>query len=161
MEDALRLGQSAKRVFAQVPPLDVVRQEVLRLPGQQDLAAVAREADPSGSVDLDAEVVLVGDDGLTGVQTHPYPHLGAGWPGVFSHSPLGSDGGLDRAIRVLEGDEELVATTVDLPAARLRHRSAQNRPVVDEHVAELLAEAVRKVGRALEVGEEERDRARR
>ena len=42
--------------------------------GEQDLAAVARRADPGCADDVEPEVALVADRRLAGVQAHPHPH---------------------------------------------------------------------------------------
>ena len=70
--------------------------------------------------------------------------------------------GGDRGRSVGEGDEERVALCVDLDATVADERVAKHATVLGQHLGVALgSELVQQLGRALDVGEEERDGARR
>ena len=93
----------------------VVPEQRARRLREQDLAAVARRADARRADDVEAEVALVADGRLAGVQAHPHPHLGPLRPGVRTESPLSRNRAGDR---------------LPLPAGRSRrtHRPACRLP---------------------------------
>ena len=105
-------------------------------------------------MDVDADVALLGDERLAGVEAY-------------------SD--LDRPVQRLlclrrrreriggagEGDEEGVALRVDLDAAVGGERLAKHPPVFGESVCVGVAELLQELRRALDVGEQEGDRAGR
>ena len=120
------------------------------------LAAVGERSDARAAVHVDADVALGGELGSSGVQADAHAdrpvreRLAAGPRGVGC------------ALGGREGDEEGVALRVDLDAAVGRERLAQRAPVLGERLAvRVRAELPEQARRALDVGEEERDRAGR
>jgi hypothetical protein len=77
------------------------------------------------------------------VHADPNADLLLAGPLLAGERELCVDRRLRRRGRVLEGDEELVATAVDLVAAARRGRLADEVPVLDENLAPALLEAVR------------------
>ena len=73
--EALRSGYVPEPMVAEVADRDTGRQgalgELRRCPGQEDLAAVCRSADPRGPVDVESDVTTADDGGVAGVQAHP------------------------------------------------------------------------------------------
>jgi hypothetical protein len=79
---------------------------------------------------------------------------------VIVQRALRIDGGGDRIARAGEREEERVALRVDLRAAPLTEALADETPVVAGDVSvSLVAELLEELGRALDVGEDERDGA--
>ena len=118
-----------------------------------DLPAVRGRADPGGTVDVEADVALVGDDGVAGVDADPDADRGL-------RRSLDSLGCRDGVVGPTEGDEERVALRVDLDAV-VRRRSRADPPVLGQQVGVVLAVFVEQTCRALDVGEQEGDRAGR
>ena len=123
--------------------------------GKEHLAAVPRSHHPGGAVDVHADVVVVGDDRLAAVDSHPHPDPDLG-QGV-----LRGDRGLNGVGRSLERGEERVATGVDHDAAVLRDRRTHDAVVLREERGVVVSELVQQPRRALDVGEEKRDFSRR
>src|SRR5205823_3548215 len=72
--DPLPLGQIPEPMVPKV--VQVVRAgEIARRLGNQDLAAVACGRDPSGPMDVETDIALLGQQRLTRVHAHPYPDL--------------------------------------------------------------------------------------
>ncbi len=137
----------------------VVPEQRARRLREQDLAAVARRADARRANDVEAEVALVADGRLAGVQAHAHPHLGPLRPGVRAESPLSRNRAGDRLRCAREGVEERVALRVDLRAALRAQVLAEEPAVLADDFAVVVAELLEQPRRALDVGEEERDRA--
>ena len=116
------------------------------------------EADAGGTMDVDAKIVLVGEDRMPGMHPHANPELRVFGPGVLGHRALGNHGRLGRRTRIVEGDEEFVASAVDLRPVGVVDRSADEMPVLDQHAVPLVFEPVRQLRRPLEVCEEEGNR---
>ena len=141
------------------PGRQVVVDQVARRPGQQDLAAVPGGHDPRGPVDAETDVAVVPHRRFARVEPHAYADLAAGGPSVRACAPLGSDRCEHRIPRASECGEERIALGVDHATARLRDSRRHQRVVVDEDVViPIRAEGLQQLGRALDVGEEERDR---
>jgi hypothetical protein len=70
-------------------------------------------------------------------------------------------GGEQAVVRAAEHEEERVTLRVDLFAAALADRLAQQSPVLVENVAVRIAKLANEPRRLFDVGEEERDRADR
>ena len=88
------------------------------------------------------------------MEAHPHAHRTGGEP------VTGRARGVCRSCSGREGDEERVALRVDLGAAVLRGRFANDPPVLGERVGVPRgAELVQQPRRAFDVGEEERDRS--
>ena len=137
----------------------VVPEQRARRLREQDLAAVARRADARRADDVEAEVALVADGRLAGVQAHPHPHLGALGPVVCAESALGRNRAGDRLRCARERVEERVALRVDFRAALRAQVLAEEPPVLADDFAVVVTERLEQPRRALDVGEEERDRA--
>ena len=123
---------------------------------QDRLAAVGERSHARAAVHVDADVALGAELGSSGVQAdahadRPVRERLAACPSCVGCAPGGR-----------EGDEEGVALRVDLDAAVGRERLAQRAPVLGERFAvRVRAELPEQARRALDVGEEERDRAGR
>jgi hypothetical protein len=124
--------------------------------GHQDLAAVCECGDPHATMDVDPDVALAGERGRPGME-----------PDAHADRPLRQRREA-RACRVSragggrERDEEGVALRVDLDAIRGAERLAQQQSVLGQRVRVSVGpERLEQAGRALDVGEQEGDRARR
>ena len=93
---------------------------------EEHLAAVPRSHHPCGAVDVHPDVVVVGDDRLAAVDSHPHPDTDLG-QGV-----LRGDRGRDGVGRSLEDDEERVAAGVDHDATVLGDRRTHDAVVLCE-----------------------------
>jgi hypothetical protein len=71
------------------------------------------------------------------------------------------DRGVDRLAGAREGEEERVALRVDLASTGRAERLADDPAMLRENLAVRLPELLEERSRALDVGEDERDRARR
>ena len=110
LEEALCADQVLQAVLAEVADRSVRREEAARRLGDDDLAAVRGGRDPRCSVDVYADVALVGHERLAGVNAHP----DADRPGL--ERPLRLDRGGDGVGGPRERDEERVALRVHLDA---------------------------------------------
>src|SRR5262249_31402231 len=160
---ALRVVDVLQPLLAEVAEADAGRQLVAHQGGgggrEEHLAAVCGMGDPRALVQAQAVIALVADLGLTGVETHPHAALGALRPVVLRQRALCLDCRGDGVASAREGVEEGVALRVHLAASVLGEGDAQQATVVGEQVAVLLPELLQQAGRALDVGEEHRDRA--
>ena len=138
----------------------VAEQRASRL-GEQDLAAVARRADARRADDVEPEIPLFADRRLARVQAHPHAHLLPSRPLVGRERALGGDRPGDGVPCAREGVEERVALGVDLGSTLVAEALAEQLPVVADDVAVGVPELLEQPGRALDVGEEERDGASR
>ena len=139
---------------AEVAQLDRAVEEVVRDARDDDLAAVSRGADPGAAVDVEADVALGGDDGLAGMNPHAHAHRASAQSARCASAAAST---ASRAPR--ERAEERVALCVDLDAAVCGDGIAYQAPVLRECVRIRLPEALEQPRRALDVGEEQRDRA--
>jgi len=90
------------------------------------------------------------------VHPHPDPHGVAARELVLAEPPLGLAAGHHGVGRVGERDEQPVPLGLDLHAAVLGERGAQQLVVVVEHlVVRRVAETCQQRGRTLDVGEDE------
>ena len=141
---------------------EIAADERARRLREQHLPAVARRADPRRADDVHADVALVADRRLAGVQAHPHLDLGAARPLVRRERALAGDRGRDRVARTPERVEERVALRVDLAPAGRAERLAQDPPVVGDDRRRIRSpSSLEQLGRALDVREEERDRSGR
>ena len=110
-------------------------------------------------MDVDADVPLLADHGLARVEAHTHPQGRPVRPLVLSQGPLCGDRGGDRVPRPLEAVEERIALGVDLLAAPLAERVADQAAVLGKRAGVPFAELLEQLGRALDVGEDEGDGA--
>ena len=119
------------------------------------LAAVRGAHHPRRAVDVDADVALVGDDRLTRVDPDPHLHR------TVAERLLSFSRGRNGVGCASERNEQRVALRVDLDPFVTTEHVAQGAPVIGKqrHVARPVL--VQQARRALDVGEEERDRPSR
>ena len=153
LEDPLRRGQVLEPVLAEVTQTVLARKVARRL-RHQHLPTVTRSRDPRRSMDVDADIAVLRQQRLARVDTHPHPDRAVQRLAGFPRSR-------ERVRRTRERDEEGVALRVDLDAVVARERRAQHLPVLGQRVRIRLPELVQKPRRALDVREEEGDRAAR
>jgi hypothetical protein len=132
----------------------VVFDETSRRLGEDDLAPVCGRGDAGSAVDVHADVALVGDDRLAGVDADAHANR-AGFQGA---ARVG--GGRDCVGGTREGNEEGIALRVDLDSALGSAGLSDQPPMLGECLrVRLCAQLVEQPGRALDVREEERDSA--
>ena len=152
-------------VLAEVPERDVARQlvgdQLARGARDQHLSAVAGRADPRGAMDVQADVVIVSDLGLAGVDADPHADVDTLGPALGRQRPLRAHRGGDRVARPREGDEERIALGVDLAPVVLGERRPQQALVLGEHLGVAAAQPRQQPRRAFDVAEQERDGAGR
>ena len=108
----------------------------------------------------DADVAALVDVRLGRVDPHPHTELNVHW--AESMKPvLCFYGGGNRIPGSLEDDEKAVPGGIDLLAGVCRYRLTHDPMVLRANAAEVCAELTRKLSRALDVGEQEGDRAGR
>src|SRR4051794_6167269 len=116
-------------------------------------------ADAGGAVDVKANIALAASLGVAGMQPDAGRHADTLGPGMVGEGTLDLDGGLHRVDGAGKGDKEAVALRIDLTAVvRLKDR-AQQHTVLSEHIAVAWPKALEQLRRALDVGEEQGDRA--
>ena len=152
--ELLRAPEVLEAVQAEVGQRNAVDERARSL-RDDDLAAVRGAHHPRRAVDVDADVALVGDDRLTRVDPDPHLHR------TVAERLLRFSRGRDGVSRADERDEERVALRVDLDPFVTTEHVAQGSPVLGKqrHVARPVL--VQQPRRALDVGEEERDRSSR
>ena len=155
LEEALVSDQVLEPVPAEIANRRVRVEQPLRGLGEDDLPAVGGGGDPRGAVDVDADVALLRDDRLAGVQAHADADLA----GLERLPRLRRRG--DRLRGARERDEERIALRVDFDARVPRERLAQEAAVLGEEVGVRGPVLVEQPRRSLDVGEEKRDRSRR
>jgi hypothetical protein len=139
-------------VLAEVlePELDELR----RGGRDEHLPAVTTSGDASGAMDVAADVALVGEERRPRVQADAHRD-GAGGERLIERRSR-----LKRARSGREGEEERVSLGVHLDPALGGARLPNDTPVLGESGrVGLRAERVQQAGRALDVREEEGDRA--
>jgi hypothetical protein len=106
-------------VLAEIPNLGIGLQQTPRRIREDDLPSVCRRRDPRRAMDVDADVALVGQLRLTGVDPHANADRAAA-------ERLASGGcRRDRVGCSRQGDEEGVALGVDLDAVVPAKRRSQ------------------------------------
>ncbi len=118
-------------------------------------------ADPGRPVDVHPHVARALDHRLAGVECHSHAKRDALRPVVRRDRPLRLDGAAERVDRARERDEEGVALGIDLEPVPLLERGAQHLTLLGEQIRVFLPEAFQQPRRALDVGEQECDRAGR
>ena len=163
LEDALRLVDPTKvalperehgNALGQARP----EQRARRL-RQQDLSPAPDGADARGSYDVEPDIPLLVHGRFTRVQTDPHADVDLTGPRLRCVRTLRLDSRGDGVSRTGEHEEEGVALRVDLDAVASRERVADDPPVRRQHLAVVVAEALEKLRRVLDVGEDEGDRS--
>ena len=153
--DALRGREILEAMLAEVDE-PVRPDERGRRRGDQHLPAVAYRRDPSSAVDVVSDVALVGDERRPGVEAHADVDR-AGRQRLGECCCCSESTG-----RRGEGEEEGISLGVDLDPALCRARLPDDAAVLGERFGVRFgAELVEEPRRALDVGEEECDRASR
>jgi hypothetical protein len=106
-------------------------------------------------MNVETDVALVGQLWLAGVKAHPQAYRSVG------QRTTGFVCGGNRGAGAGESDEEGVPLGVDFDAVVACDRCADEAPVFGESSGILVAELLEQARRALDVGEEEGDRAAR
>ena len=114
---------------------------------QEHLPAVADGRDARALVHVEADVSLLGQPRLAGVQPHPHAYRPVG------QRALAVRGGGDGVRRAGEGDEECVTLRVDFDALVVGKRRAESPPVLVQRLPVVVAELVQQPRRALDVRE--------
>ncbi len=147
LEDSLGLLQVLEPVESKVADL-CVDESTSRL-RKQHLAAVAAGGDARALVHVEADIALLGQDGLARVQAHANPDRARG------EHVLGRPCSGDPVARPGEGDEEGVALRVHLDAPVGDEGPAQDAPMFREGIGITVAQLLQQPRRSLDVGEEE------
>ena len=165
LEEVLRLIEVLEPMEAQVSETDRglrIAQELRRRGRDEHLASMGGPTDPCCPMDSDPHVALVAGDGVGGVKAHPHLEPTVVRPRVSRELSLRLDGCPRRIVGTAERDEEGVPLRVDLAAARIGRRPADDPAMILERTAiALAAELPKQTRRALDVGEQERDRSAR
>ncbi len=135
----------------------VVAEELARRLRDEHLAAVPGSGDPRRTVHTETYVAFSADRGLAGVNPHADAELGAVRPRVLREPALAGDRGGHRILGTAEADEERIPLRVDLVAAVLDERLAQDPLVILERFPVAITEPLEQLCRALDVGEQEGD----
>ena len=161
--DPLRLAQPAEPVGAEVEEFDLrwetSRQQFHGRLGQYELATVGARRQPGATVDGSTEVVTVADGRDAGVHTDA--HLEVESLGGLHERELHGERGLDRAAGVLERHGKAVTGGGEDVAVVLPDDRTDPPVVLGERFGHRVRRSVPERGRALDVGEEERDIALR
>ena len=112
------------------------------------------------AVHVVADVGPAGQDALAGVEPHANPDLGSAIPRGGRQGALSISRGAHRGRGPFEHDEERVALRPDFGASGGDERVAQQRPVAfEDRAVALRTQRLAQERRALDVAEQERDRA--
>ena len=111
--------------------------------------------DTRRSVDLQADIALVGQLGLAGVEPDPKADDLALDPAANGQAPLDGQRGLDGRRGSGEDGEVLVGASVDLDTARASDEAGHEAADLQERLRPACPEARRQGGRAFDVGEQE------
>ena len=112
-------------------------------------------------MDVEADVAGHGAERLAAVDAHPDADIGAARPRVLAERPLRLDRGRHGAADGGEREEQPVPGGIDPLAVVCLGRRADDPVVVGEERGVGVAELLQEPGRALDVGEQERDGAAR
>jgi hypothetical protein len=153
LEEPNRRRDVLQAVLSQVAQLERVVEECLCRVREDDLAAVTGRRDARGPVDVEADVVVIRDARLPGVDADPHTHRPA------YQRALSVRGRRDRVGGAGEGGEDGVALGPELDAAVTGERVAKRLAVLAEELCIALAHLFEQPRRPLDVGEEQRDRA--
>ena len=93
------------------------------------------------------------------MQPDPQPHRRPVRPGAGAHPLLDRDGSFECRRGTLERCKDVIAASGDDVAARGTHRGAHDTADITEQAGVPIAEAPEQFGRALDIGQQERDLA--
>ncbi len=163
LEDVLRTAEILQPVDTEIlqrrPGGKRIAHQRRRRLGQQDLAAVPDRGHPGGAVDVQADQAVRGLGRLAGVDTHPHPDVLPAGPGVCLQRLLHGDDRGQAGARRGEHGEQPVALGVHLPSAVSGQAGPDERAVIgDDLRVAACFQPPQQNGRALDVGEEERER---
>src|ERR671925_1387585 len=149
-------------VLAEISELDLPRQrlrgELTGGGGDDHLPAVRRGADASHLVDGKADVVPVGERDLSRMDARPHANLPAAWPRVLQQGVLQVGRRAKRCVCTGEDRKHRVTLRAEDGAIGARDRVADQAAVLLEERAVVRARLREEPRRALDIGEEERDR---
>jgi hypothetical protein len=135
-------------VPAEIDDWHVLREELSRSGGEDDLAAVCRFRDPRCQMHVEPDVVAVCDEWLACVQSHSYPD----WARPETHLSLGCRS--ESVHRGLKDDEEGISLRAHLEAAVPGERFAKDASVLRKSRDVTLTELTQEHCRAFYVSEE-------
>ena len=164
LEEVLRLIEVLEPMDAEVAQTDRAppRREQLRRRGRHEhLAAMAAPPDPRRPMDADPDVALVAGDGMGGVKAHPHLERTVVRPRVSRELPLRLDG---RARRIVGRRNAMKKASPCVSTSLPPHRNAAAQTplmIVERARRTARAELPKQPRRALDVGEQERDRSAR
>jgi hypothetical protein len=95
-------------------------------------------------VHIDTQIPATFHCRLAGVQTHPHAQRNPLRPGMTGQQPLCRNRRRHSILRALKDREELISATLDLVATRIRHRLAQQTPVLFSNSTEGVSEPMHK-----------------
>ncbi len=167
-EHTLRPAEVAQAVHAKVDEVaaigQVVRHQLRRGGRQQHLAAVSDRAQASAADHRGAEVVaLVAQLRVPGVQRHPHPQRRAVGPVLGGQRALGVERRRQRVAGAREdGDDTVTLPLLDRAHAAVRgDRRVEDLVMARDRVGHRRGRCLPQPRRALDVGQQERDRPRR
>src|SRR5882724_2926959 len=105
----------------------------------------------------EADIPIVADDWLAGVQTHADPDRRTVRPLVLRERVLGRNRGLDGLLRASEREEERISLTIDLAAVPRLDSLTQDPSMLGKHIDVAIAELPEQPRRSLDVCEQEGD----
>ena len=162
LEERLRVGDVLQPVAAERLEGDrwhrLLARELAGRLRDDDLVAVAGAADPRRDVDVESDVALVDELGLARVEADPHPQNTLRRPPLPADRALEVDGGRDRVPGAGEDEKRAVPGPVHLVPVPTARRLAHELPQARADRPVTLSERVQEPRRALDVGEEERDR---
>ena len=166
LEDALRASQVLQLVDTEIlerrPGRKGIAHQGRRGLGEQDLAAVPYRGHPGGAMDIQADQAVSGLRRLAGVDAHPHPDVLPAGPGVSLQGLLHVDGCGHAGARRGKHGEQPVSLSVHLPAAVSGQARPDERTIIGEYLrVEAFSQAPQQSGRALDIGEEKRERLHR
>ncbi len=127
--------------------------------GEEDLPSSALGADAGGADDVQADVSLLVERGLTGMKTDAHADALSAGPSRRGVDALCLDGGCNGVAGAREDVEERVALRVHLDTVERAERGADHLPMGAQDLGILVTESLEELCRVLDVREDERDRS--
>ena len=160
LEQAHRVGDTPQSVLTECCGV-VTDQQVGGHPRHNDLAAMAGVADPCGPIHRWAEVVAVPFISRADVHTDPHRDDCRHRPRLRRHRPLDRHTRVYRVVGESEGGREAVTTRREDDAPAVLDGPADDQVVAGHGSRHRLAVRIPQRCRALDVGEQERNRSGR